>query len=87
MANKTNRIIIRLNDLDLAVIKQKAELSQMSVSEYMRTAATQRKVDGYNKAAVSVPEPQIRGQIEITDIIPEEPEETPKRGRKGAKKA
>lgn len=86
MANKTNRIIIRLNDLDLAVIKQKAELSQMSVSEYMRTAATQRKVDGYNKAAVSVPEGQISGQMSIEDITPEEPKETPKKGRKGAKK-
>lgn len=87
MANKTNRIIIRLNDLDLAVIKQKAELSQMSVSEYLRTAGTSRKVDGFNKGAVNVPEPQIQGQMSIGDITPEEPKQTPKRAKKGAKKA
>lgn len=89
MANKSNRIIIRLNDIDLAIIKKKAELLQMSVSEYLRTAGTQRKVDGFNKSIVCAQEDvQIDGQMSIQDFQKkEEPEAKPKPKKKQTKTA
>lgn len=87
MANKTNTIVIRLNDIDLATIKEKARLSQMSVSEYLRTAGTQRKVDGFNKSDVSIQsDTQIAGQMSIQDMQDVQPEQA-KNVKKSAKLA
>lgn len=84
---KNKRVIVRMSDLDYATISKKAELLQMSVSEYMRTSSTGRTVKGYkapDNAQQQEQEQQIAGQMDIKDLIPED---KPTKGKKGAKKA
>lgn len=65
---KTRRIDLRLSNKDFAIIQQKAKVSDMTISEYIRTAALNKKVPGYKFADIKLDE-QIPGQTSITDLI------------------
>lgn len=69
MAKKTKSIIVRMDDMEYGIIKKKAELSQMSVSQYIRTASTAMHVDGYRPDERDDPYGgQIEGQMSIEDF-------------------
>ena len=69
MAKKTKRILVCMDNMEYEVIKKKAELSQMSISQYIRTASTTMQVPGYQPEEMDDPqEGQIEGQMSIEDF-------------------
>ena len=69
MATKTKSVIVRMDDVEYGIIKKKAELSQMSISEYIRTACTIRQVHGYQPEEMDdLQGDQIEGQMSIEDF-------------------
>lgn len=69
MAKKTKNIMVRMDDKEYGIIKKKAELSQMSVSEYIRTASTTMQVCGYPPEEMgNSQDGQIEGQMSIEDF-------------------
>lgn len=82
--NKEKRINIRLTEKDYAIIARKAELLDVSVSEYIRVSALTRRVDGFKLQELAQDNTPIPGQMEIVDTDMGTAE-TGKRGRKGTK--
>lgn len=59
---KNKRIDVRLTDKDYLVIAKKAELCGMTVSEFVRESALNRKVAGYKANMVQSSTEPIKGQ-------------------------
>lgn len=55
---------LRLTSEELTMIRTKAELSGMPVSEFIINACTGKKVSGYKKPT-TIPDDNIPGQIEF----------------------
>lgn len=66
---KTIQLNLRMTAKDYKIIAKKAELSDMTVSEYLRQAATGKQVKGFKLADVLLPEEQIKGQMELQDLL------------------
>lgn len=79
MMYKTRNVLVRMTERDYDIISRKAEILQMSVSEYVRTSATNRVVKGFKFAEVKVDEDLV-GQLKIIDTAMNL-EEKPRRGR------
>lgn len=70
--NKTKTVPIRMSEKDFAIISKKAELSDMTVSEYIRTTALNKQVAGFKMADINAPQEQLRGQLSISDLTESE---------------
>lgn len=62
---KTESVTIRVTPNELKIIRHKASLSSMSVSEYVIDCAIKKRVAGYDPADVDL---DIPGQLSINDI-------------------
>lgn len=65
--NKEKRVAVRMTEKDYAIIAKKAELSDMTVSEYIRVSAILRRVDGFKLQELDQDNTPIPGQMEIAD--------------------
>lgn len=66
---KTKRFEIRLSEKDYKIVAKKAELSNMTMTEYVRQAVVNKQVKGFKLTDLNLPELQCEGQMNILDMI------------------
>lgn len=66
---KTRHLDIRLNDAEYKIISKKAELLDMTMSEYVRRIALSKQVKGFKMADINLPEIQCKGQMSLADML------------------
>lgn len=71
MITKDKRLNLRMKESEYTIIKAKADALGVSVSDYLRTSALNRRVDGYSKL-LNISDRdngQIEGQTDIRDYL------------------
>ena len=66
---KTRHLDIRLNDVEYKIISKKAELLDITMSEYVRQIALKKQVKGFKITDLNLPEEQCKGQLNLLDMI------------------
>ncbi len=66
---KTRHLDIRLNDIEYKIISKKAELLDITMSEYVRQIALKKQVKGFKITDLNLPEEQCKGQLNLLDMI------------------
>lgn len=66
---KTRHLDIRLNNIEYKIISKKSELTDMSMSEYVRQIALRKQVKGFRMADLNLPEEQCKGQMTLEGVI------------------
>lgn len=66
---KEKRIEIRVSELEYKIIQKKAEMLDTGISEYIRQAAVNKKVNGFKVADLNLPEEQCKGQLRFEDVL------------------
>ncbi len=67
--NKDKNLRIRMTQNDYKIIARKAELLDLTVSEYLRQAAIGKQVKGFKLADIQMPQEQCKGQMELSDLL------------------
>lgn len=67
--NKDTILRTRISKTEAQIIKKKAELLNISVSEYIRQTCLNKHVKGFSTSDINKQDEQIKGQLNISDII------------------
>ena len=61
----------RLSEQDYRIINKKADLLNLSISEYLRLAGTSKQVKGFKMMDIQKldPKQQVKGQMEISNFL------------------
>lgn len=67
--NKSKTFPVRMSEEDFAIISTKADMEGLSISEFMRSCAINKRVDGFSKkkATADIDAP-LQGQMNISDL-------------------
>jgi len=65
---KDKTFLIRMSEKDFEIIQKKAELEDVSISEFMRVASVNKRVPGFSKELLKNRKEQLPGQYDISDL-------------------
>lgn len=67
--NKSKTFPVRMSEEDFLIISAKADLEGVSISEFLRSSAINKRVDGFSKkkATADIDAP-LQGQMNISDL-------------------